>query len=341
MKNLKISLAMAAATITLSAAAQNVDSSYELATWSNFRDAAISYTFDDGCSGQFAKAIPMFNEFGYHLTLFTVNNWATENWSKLAKASEQGHEVASHTVNHPSLTDCSLEVQRAEMTNSRKEIDEKITNTKCVTIAYPMCRVADYSLVKENFVTARGCQGYIEGPTPKDIYNISSVICGNVGPITTAIHLNDKINDAIKINGWCVFLFHGVDDDGGYSPFSSAEMHSNLEYVQTIDSKIWVATFREASLYFMERDNAVLKEVSAAKNKIALTLSDTLDNAIYNYPLSFRRTLPAGWKYAKVLQNGKPVDYEMVKIDGTNKIQFNVIPDAGDIEIVRLSKDKK
>lgn len=340
MKRIKLLFAMAATATTLSVAAQEINSAYELAPWYGFREATVSYTFDDGCSGQFSKAIPMFNEFGYHLTLFTVNNWSTDNWTKLQEASKQGHEVASHTVSHADLTASSLEVQDAEMTNSRKDIDEKITDTKCITIAYPMCRPADYSLVKKNFIAARGCQGYIEGQTPKDIYNISSLICGNTGSITTAASLNEKIDNAISTKGWCVFLFHGVDNDGGYSPFSSTEMHSNLEYVQTIDSKIWIATFREACLYILERNNASLKEISANNDKITLSVTDTLDNETYNFPLSFRRSIPKGWKNAKVSQNGKSVEYEIVKIDGKKKIEFNVVPDGGDIEIVRIAKAK-
>ena len=48
---------------------------YEVGNWPGFRTAAVSYTFDDHCSNQFAIAVPMFNEFGYKLTLYPVINW--------------------------------------------------------------------------------------------------------------------------------------------------------------------------------------------------------------------------------------------------------------------------
>jgi oligosaccharide reducing-end xylanase len=54
---------------------RTVDRRYELGTWPGFRQAAVSYTFDDGCSNQFAIALPMFNQFGFKLTLFTVTDW--------------------------------------------------------------------------------------------------------------------------------------------------------------------------------------------------------------------------------------------------------------------------
>ncbi len=36
--------------------ARNRGSVYEVGTWPGFRQAAVSYTFDDGCSNQFAIA---------------------------------------------------------------------------------------------------------------------------------------------------------------------------------------------------------------------------------------------------------------------------------------------
>ena len=104
--------------------AQKVDLPYEVATWFGFCDAAVSYTFDDGCANQFAKAIPLFDEFGYKLTLFTVIDWSTANWTLLQNAAKNGHEIASHTVTHLNLNSASAEIQLAELQNSRLEIEK-------------------------------------------------------------------------------------------------------------------------------------------------------------------------------------------------------------------------
>ena len=50
-----------------------IDSPYEVGTWQGFTKAAITYTFDDGNSNQFAIALPMFDELGFKMTLFTVS----------------------------------------------------------------------------------------------------------------------------------------------------------------------------------------------------------------------------------------------------------------------------
>lgn len=314
---------------------QKVNSPYEVATWFGFRDAAVSYTFDDGCTNQFVKAIPLFNEFGYKLTLNTVINWSAGNWTKLQSAAKNGHEVASHTLSHPNLTGVALNNQLLELQNSRLEIDKKITNTKCLTIAYPMCAVGDYSIVGQNYISARGCQGFIEGKTPKDFLNISSLSCGSESTLKTAANLNTKITSVLLSKGWLVFLFHGIDNDGGYSSFSSVEMRKNLEYVQKIDSQVWVATFLDATLYVRERNAVNVQELSTTPDLITMTVTDALDNTVYKHPVSIRRPLPIGWSDAEVTQNGEIIASKLVGVGTSKKVQFNVVPDVGEVKILK------
>ncbi|HAH22689.1 MAG TPA: hypothetical protein DCL77_02805 [Prolixibacteraceae bacterium] len=315
--------------------AQKVDSPYEVGAWPGFRDATVSYTFDDGCANQFTKAIPLFDEFGYKITLYTVVNWSVNNWSKLQSAASNGHEVASHTLSHLKLTGVSLDKQLLELQNSRLEIDKKIPNAKCLTFAYPNCAVGDYGIVSQNYISARGCQGFIEGNTPKDFLNVSSLVCGTQSNLKTAESLNDKITSVIGSKGWLVFLFHGIDEDGGYSSFSSAEMRKNLEYVQNIDSKLWVATFLDATLYVRERNTANIQELSITPKLIRVSVTDTLDNSIYKYPVSFRRVLPKDWSEAEVSQNGIAIPSKLIADGIARKLQFDAVPDAGEVKIVK------
>ena len=65
---------------------RTIDPNYAVGTWQGFRTAAITYTFDDGCSNQFAIAIPMFNEYGYKLTMYTGHRkswYMPTHWDQL------------------------------------------------------------------------------------------------------------------------------------------------------------------------------------------------------------------------------------------------------------------
>lgn len=321
--------------ISVNSNAQKVDSRYEVATWFEFRDAAVSYTFDDGCPNQFAKVIPLFDEFGYKLTLFTVTDWSSSNWTILQSVAKNGHEVASHTVSHPNFSSTTLENQLKELQNSKLEIEKKIANIQCVTFAYPFCATGDYSICRRFYISARGCQGFVEEKTPKDMLKISSIVCGTEGSLKTAADINNTAQSAISAKGWAVLLFHGIDNDGGYSPFPLTELRKNLEYMKKNESRIWVATFADASRYVRERDALNVKELKLASDCITLEVSDTLDNALFNHAVSLSRSLPANWTDAEVTQNGKSVASKLIEVGTSRKVQFDVVPDAGEVKILK------
>jgi len=315
--------------------AQTIDSLYAIGTWSGFRDAAISYTFDDGCPNQFSIAIPMFNEFDFDLTLFTVTGWSP-NWNNLRDAAAQGHEVASHTVTHPYLNQLMLTEQQAELKNSQDAINAQVTGHKCITIAYPYCVHGNDSLCLEYYIAARACQGSIESNNPKSFLNISSIICGNEGSVKTGADFNSRANSAANSKGWCVYLIHGIDNESdGWSPTSSTELRASLEYLDANRDKFWVTTFVNVVRYTRERNAASVTELSTQDNSITVQVTDTLDNEIYDYPITVRRRLPEGWISATVTQDGELVSSAVVTIDAVKYVMFDAIPDSGDVVITK------
>jgi oligosaccharide reducing-end xylanase len=181
--------------------AQTAPKPYEVATWAGFRQAAISYTFDDGCSNQFKVAIPLFDEYGFNLTMFTVKDWSGSNWSALKTASDKGHEIASHTVSHANFSQVTVDKQETELKDSKKAIESQIVNKKCITMAYPYCATGVDSICGKYYISARGCQGFIEGKTPGTYYNISSVICGDQGATKNLSQFKTNFSDVVKKNG--------------------------------------------------------------------------------------------------------------------------------------------
>ncbi len=314
--------------------AQNVDSMYDVATWYGFRQAAVNFTFDDGCANQFAKAIPLFNELDFSLTLFTVTNWATD-WNKLQQTADSGHEVASHTVSHPNLLSLDSDKQMTEFAGSKTIIENNITGQRCLTIAYPYCATGIDSICHNYYIAARGCQGFIEPPTPGSFLNISSIICGSEGSVKTLNDFKSRLLSAAEMNGWCVFLIHGIDNDGGYSPLQSAELRNVMVYLNTRRIKYWVTTFLNTTLYARERNALSVTETSNHDTLITLQVTDTLPDSIYNHPVTIRRQLPVGWPSADVLQQASPVNKRIVKADNTVFIVFDAIPDNGEIVLIK------
>lgn len=310
--------------------ARTIDPPYEVGTWPGFRQAAISYTFDDGCSNQSAIALPMFNQFGFKMTLFTVTSWSP-NWTFLQTAAAQGHEVASHTVTHPSLSGMALADQTIELKDSKDAIESHIPDRKCLTLAYPYCVPSSLALTTQYYIAARHCQGSIEPSTPKDFYQISSIICGSAGSVTTAGDFSVRFQSTANSNGWCVFLIHGIDNDGGYSPLSSVELRASLAYLIARTGTFWVATFADSVRYIRERNAVSVQESSNRGTSMTLRVTDTLDDAIYNLPVTLRRPLPPGWPAASVSQNGRTVAAAVVTVNSLTYTVFDAVPDAGDV----------
>jgi hypothetical protein len=311
---------------------------YKLGTWPEFKTCAISYTFDDGCSNQFTKAIPIFDEKGYKLTLFTVTSWGP-NWTNLQNASKKGHEIANHTANHSNLSSATLETQKKEIEIANNLINTNVTTQKCVTMATPFCAEGKDSLASKYFIAVRGCQGSIEPKTPLNFMNVSSVICGSQGAVIKVKDFKNKADQAATSKGWLVYLIHGIDSDGGYSPLGSDTLKASLEYLKANDNKFWVNTFGNVARYIRERNCASVNETSLSETSIALNLTDTLNNELFDYPLTLRRTLPEGWAQVSVAQNGVSVADTIIEENSVKYIQFNAVPDGGSIVITKLSSN--
>jgi len=317
---------------------QTVDSLYEVGIWHGFRNAAVTFTFDDGSPNQFSKAVPLFDEFDLPLTLFIVtgSNWGWRaNWSTLRTAASAGHEIASHTVTHTSFANINDSLETFELEASQKEINDHITDQKCVTMAYPYCVTGNKSICAQYYIGARICSGIIESSTPKDFMTISSIICGTEGSVKTSDNFLARASSAIRSNGWCVYLLHGVDNDGGYSPVTSQVLRGALEHFSQNQHEYWIGTFGNVIRYIKERDNVTVTELAFLDSCITVQVTDDLDDEIFDFPISIRRQLPDDWNSVMITQNDKPVDAVIVEENGDVYVQFDAVPDGGEVVIRR------
>jgi Polysaccharide deacetylase/Secretion system C-terminal sorting domain len=320
--------------ITHSVNLQTVDSLYEVATWQDFRTAAVTFTFDDNTQNQTSVMLPIFDDYGYKMTFFPVINWGP-NWTALQEAALHGHEIGSHTVSHTDLSSLTIDQQRDEFKNSRDVINSNISGQQCLTIAYPFCVAGNSSICKTYYLAARTCSGLIVSNSPADFMSISSIICGNMGQIKTKTDFINKANTAIRSNGWVVFLIHAIDEESGYSSTSSTEIKGALDYFSGNDTQFWVSTFSNVARYIKERNNVSVKDIVIDESLINMSVSDTLDNSIFNIPLTIKRVLPQDWTSARAFQNDKEIDSKIINENEENYIMFDVVPDSGNIKLIK------
>ena len=309
-----------------------VNPAYQVATWRGFKAAAITYTLDDNTSNQLPVAIPLFDQYNFKATLFTVTNWGP-NWAGLRAASANGHEVTSHTVTHPSLGGLSVAQQTTELQQSQATIKANVPTAKCETVAYPNCATGDVPTIQSYYLAGRTCSGQLMPATPSDFYNLSAIITGSTGAVQTAANFNARADAARTAGGWCVFLTHGINNDGGYSPTQSTELATHLAYVNTNVADFWVSTFSDVVKYIKERNAAVLTETPVSATQFTMTLTDNLPDQVYDVSISVRRQLPAAWTGAAVLRGTTPVASRVVTSAGVRYVVFEATPDQGPVQI--------
>jgi len=308
--------------------AQAWEPDLKICNWQDNAEGAISFTFDDGCPNQYSVLVPLMNRYDLKGTFFTITSWADRattalGWDQLKEMAQQGHEIASHTITHPSVAGPD------ELRDSRRIIEEHI-GKPCLTIAYPYCNYPiDEETLMDTYIAGRICNGQIIPATTTDYYKLSSDVCGTRGPLRTMEQFRTRFEATAEANGWCVLLIHEIDEGPGYSPTSSEELDRTFDYLVRNRSKYWVDTFENVSKYVREHNESTLTVLKAKGKKLTASLTTTLDAEVYDAPLTLSLSLPAGWKGAKVMQGNKEADSRIE--DGM--LFFKAVPGAGTITV--------
>jgi hypothetical protein len=145
------------------------------------------------------------------------------------------------------------------------------------------------------------------------------------------------VTTAINSKGWCVYLLHGIDSDGGWSSLPSDTLRAVLTYLNANQDEFWVSSFGNVARYIKERNAISVTELSNQDSSITVQVTDALTDSIFNYPITLRRPLPGNWPSAAVTQNGHPRDTKIVENNSVPYIQFDAVPDSGDVLIVKSS----
>ncbi len=311
----------------------------EIATWSGFRKAAVSFTFDDGPQSDVDVALPMFEKYGYKATFNIVTNWANGggnngmlNWSGVQKLSDAGHEIASHSNSHPN----GQPMPANEISSSKGTINQKIQQKYgCVTLAYPNCDTPGDAQVLQNYVVGRICNGSWKGGSdimgkdgPSNWAAVSALMTGNQG----TSDFKGNMDKAVQQGGWVAFLTHGFQGKtngfADYSPTDANGMDGALQYAQQKDKDIWVAPMGHVAMYIKERKaSQVSASTSGSTTTVKLTHNIKDNVSDYDYPLTLK--VKTSLSKAEVTQAGAKLE---AKIEGGYAI-FDAVPNAGDIVI--------
>ena len=303
----------------------------QITNWADNKAGAVSIAFDDSAISQYTLAVPALNARGLKGTFFVITSDLDSNaWDEWRNVANQGHEIGSHTKTHPHLPQLSLTQMQDEIGGSQAAIDAQITTQKCLTFAYPFGELDSNSesIAQSYYIAARGISCDFNN-TPYDFYSMKA--CEDTLSVE---QMKAKADEAEQQAKWLVSFHHNLDGTGW--GFWTIDMLTDyLDYLKT--KNLWVDTFGSVTKYIKERESADLSLVSSSDAQIVLNLTDTLDDAIYDEPLTIRSEVPSSWAKVNVQQGSSASTVTSVVEATKTVIYYNVVPDRGFITLSKVT----
>ncbi|MCL5885089.1 MAG: polysaccharide deacetylase family protein [Deltaproteobacteria bacterium] len=311
--------------------AGNSFAAHTITSWPENKAGAVSLAFDDGCQSHASLGIPALDARGLKGTFFLVINdigGYSPAWSSWKNAAITGHEIASHTMSHPYLTSLSLTQVQSELAGAQAAIDAQIPSRRCLSFAYPYGALNSSvaSIARNIYIASRGISCGLNSE-PIDFSNVSACSPDDGDDIYAQA-------DAAEQQGkWLVAFIHSLD--GGRDCWGSWEIDMWTTYLDYLkDKNLWVGTFGAAAKHIQERASATLSVLSSSSDQMVLSLTDTLDDAIYDQPLTIRSEVPSDWGTVSVQQGSGSITQVPSTVEGTARVIYhNAVPDRGLISL--------
>ena len=259
------------------------DSDIRFADYYGDRQAAVSYTFDDGLRDQVTIALPALEKNGFHATFFVIagitkdtdaeaasvpdGEWAGISWNQWKQIAGRGHEIGNHSWSHITLTNLDSAALEKEINESFDKIAKKV-GVAPFSFSYP------YNGTNAT-VDAVVFQKHLASRTQQSAW----------GGGQSTQDLNTILDSHISNKQWLVAMIHGIES--GYANFNSRTViEGHFDYAKKQEDKVWVAPFGSVARYVKMRDSSSIEVVSLSDNSVSLKVQSPLLPAFYSQMLT-------------------------------------------------------
>jgi peptidoglycan/xylan/chitin deacetylase (PgdA/CDA1 family)/predicted 3-demethylubiquinone-9 3-methyltransferase (glyoxalase superfamily) len=341
--------------------------------WANDSKSAFTFSFDDNCMSQYTYGAPLLDSFKFKGTFAVITDSMTDDlpgiarygtWNQFRSMSLEGHEIGSHSVTHPDLTtlatgDTSTKgTLLYELYQSQKVINQKIPNQRCIVMVYPNLA---YNLNVEVQTSNFYASGRTGGTSPVDgslanldYYRIvSNEALFNLPRNSPSDDLDELAqmetyaDSCVKVGDWGLLELHEIVPfsqipqlviNNEWFPTSTEWLTSFCQHIkQKSDSNlVWVETMGNITRYMRERQDFMWDILSQTDTQMQIHGYDTLDDQIYNYPLTVDINVPANWVGAIFSQGARSDTLYTLTTAGNTYVRTHFIPDGGTVILNRI-----
>ena len=269
--------------------------SISIAKYADNRQAALSFTFDDGLKEQYSILFPKMKELGIKGTFCLIGSRMNQqpknpekqtfSWEQAREMTQDGQEMTSHGYDHKNVSKLTQDELRYEVQHNDTLIYQH-TGIFPRTYFYPGNRKSDEAVAfcSKDRVGTR-------------TYQVS------LGSKRTQEWFENYLQGVIDKGEWAVTMTHGIRM--GYDSFGDeTRLWKMFDYAleQARSGKLWIATFHDVAAYQQERDNTTLK-IKTKKNQVVVTPKMKLNKDIFQMPL----TLVLDFQPVKAMQDGREI----------------------------------
>lgn len=310
--------------------------------WNDDKLAAFSFTVDDNAAQDHDWWDQTARRYGFGVTWFVITGrvgtgafWGTwKGWKRLKSA---GHDIQSHTVDHIHPEKPGWKGIEWEYADAIKHIERNVPGQKVLTLAYPggkNSKLNSRELAAKMYIAARGTRGTPNPANQIDYFNINAGgglhVGGEKAPWADVQNVLDPNRYRRRYyRGWAVYLAHKADRKA---------VLKICEYLRQHRDEFWLGLFTDVARYGQERDTARLSVTSAGDEKITFTLSDDMDDELFDFPLTIKVRLPGRWSGVSATQSGKPVRARLVEHAGGKFALIKAVPDRGHVLLTPKAK---
>ncbi|WP_417875403.1 T9SS type A sorting domain-containing protein [Winogradskyella sediminis] len=317
----------------------------DVCLWNDDKLAAFTITIDDNNEQDIPFWTSMIAEYGFHFSWFVITEadpaYNVQDWSLYNDLAALGSQIDGHddrnwyTNPAEGETNLSDADYLAKLQATVATIDTEVTSgsNKCLTYAYPYGE-GNETIARTQFIGIRGTQGILNQSNTVNYLDVNSIsnvhIYGNdTNRDQYILPLLDNENTLYGTNyyrGWGSTHFHGLDEAG--------EITTN-EFLQYLANKpeLWVAGFTEVTQYSQSFATHNLTIDNVSESEIKYTLTDDMLDAAFYFPLTVKIRIDNSWVNVTAIQNGEPIDSEIITHNGKKYTLVKTVPDAGQVTV--------
>jgi len=305
--------------------------------WEDDKIACLSFFINEGSPGLMKQWLAIADDykvrFTWPISTSLVGARGECDWGLLQEVKSFGHGVESQAVSSWNVTDANWKDLEWEYSESLKMIEANMPGNRVHYLMYRGWKTHpnDPKLAAKYYLAAAGPGKDFNKANELDYLNLLDTSHSNLGdkPEAKAMDLNRILAKGELYRGWAIIVCGGKPNEGTLKV---------MEWYKNNEQQLWAGLFGDVARYGQERDTATLKTVKTDGSRISLMLTDKMDPAFYDYPLTIKIRLDPSWTGAQAMQNGKLVPCRILAHEGINYALVKAAPNQGEIVLGPTAK---